>query len=306
LQIDTLIFKLTHFQIFKLRKVRILRQPYPHDHSFKKKIFNALLSGLIVTIFLRVFSPFGFAEAPVRNLNLFALGYGIVTASVIFAYSLFEKLFPKIFAEERWTVGKNILVYLLIIFLIGTANLFYTSIVAGMPLRLETFLTFQFFTLSVTFVVVSATTMIRYFRSMDFYKKSALSIDHKMHQLKIPSGNVIITIQSENEKENLQMNLNDLFYIEAADNYSKIVYRKDKKINRTLIRSSLKRLEDQFSQAELFRCHRTFIVQLRNVERVSGNSQGYRLHFKEFEESIPVSRRSGVVLHERIGNLNIR
>ncbi len=284
---------------------KILSQPYPHDHSFKKKIFNALLSGLIVTVFLRVFSPFDFSSAPVNDLTLFAIGYGVITAIVITAFAFFEKLFPKIFDEEGWTVGKNILVYLVIIFLIGTANLFYTSIVAGLPLRFESFIIFQFFTLSVTFVVVSATTMIRYFRSMDFYKKNAETIDHGMHQLKTPSEERIITILSENEKENFQVNLNDLFYIEAADNYSKIVFRKDKLLKNMLIRSSLKRLEDQFSQVELFRCHRAYIVQLRNVERVSGNSQGYRLHFKEFPESVPVSRRSGAILLEKFENLKI-
>jgi uncharacterized protein (DUF1697 family) len=281
----------------------ILKQPFPFQNSFRKKVINALLTGSIVTVFLRVFSPFGFGEAPVHNLSLFAVGYGLVTTFILIFIAIFEFIFPKIFAEQKWTVGKNILLYVIIIFLIGTGNLFYTSAAAGLPVKAETFIGFQFFTLSVTIVVVSALTMLRYFRSLNFYKKEAIKLENEIHQIKTPAINNIVNIQSENEKENIMLNLDDLLYIESADNYSKVVIKKNGKINSTLIRSSLKRLEEQFNQPELFRCHRTFIVQLRNVEKISGNSQGYRLYFKELEEYVPVSRKSGKILHQRIEQL---
>ena len=70
-----------------------------------------------------------------------------------------------------------------------------------------------------------------------------------------------------------------------------------------MIRSSLKRLEEQLPYPEMYRCHRTYIVQLRNVENVSGNSQGYRLHLKHLPHSIPVSRNAGKEVHLRISQL---
>jgi DNA-binding LytR/AlgR family response regulator len=281
----------------------IFKQPFPFHNSFRKKVTNALLTGFIVVIFLRVFSPFGFGEAPVNNLTLFAIGYGLVTIFIVIVVAIFELIFPKIFREEKWTVGKNIILYVIIIFLIGTANLFYTSVVTGLPVKQETFFAFQFITLSVTIIVVSALTMLRYFRSLKFYKKEAVNLENEFKQIKTLPDHNILNIHSENQKENLQLDLKDLFYIEAADNYSKVVFRKNGKINSTLIRSSLKRIAEQFNQPELFRCHRTFIVQLRNVEKVSGNSQGYRLYFKDLNESVPVSRRSGIDLHQRIEQL---
>jgi DNA-binding LytR/AlgR family response regulator len=283
--------------------LKILRQPFPRERSFKRQFFNAIISGLIVVIFLRIFQPFGFSFAPVSNLNLFALGFGIVTTIIVMFFVFFEFAFPAIFSEEKWTVGKNILVYIVVVFLIGAANLFYTSVTTGLEISIETFLRFQLITLSVTFIVVSAMTLIKYFRSLDFYKKDAEKADEEVHQLKPSDNKELIILKSENGKENLELQLNELIYIEAADNYSKIIYRKDNKINTTLIRSSLKRLEEQFSQPELFRCHRTFIVQLRNVERVSGNSQGYRLHLKHLQQSIPVSRKFGQDVHNRISRL---
>ena len=281
----------------------ILHQPFPHESSFKRQIINAVVSGLIVTFFLRIFSPFEFATAPVNNLNLFALGYGVITTSIILFFIFIEFFFPSLFNEDRWTIGKNILYYFILVFLIGSANLFYTSLLTRLKVGLDTFLTFQFYTLSITLIVVSALTMMKYFRALNFYKKEAEKADDKVHQLKLSNENVLLSIKSENEKENFQLLLDDLIFIEAADNYSKIVFKNNDKIITTLIRSSLKRLEDQLKQPELFRCHRTYIVQLRNVENVMGNSQGYRLNLKHMQHSIPVSRRAGKDVQERINLL---
>lgn len=278
----------------------ILSQPFPKENSFQRKIANGFIGGFVVALFLRVFSPFGFDLAPVKSLNLFAAGYGIVTCMVVILFAFFEMAVPSWFAEEKWTVGKNILLYVVIVFLIGTANFYYTAFVTDMPISAATFINFQLFTLAVTFIVVSTLTMIRYFRSMDFYKKDAIKVEQEVNQLKPVSEKKEIILKSENEKENLQLFMNDLFYIESADNYSKVVFSKDNKITSLLIRSSLKRLEDQLTFPELFRCHRSYIVQLRNVEKVSGNSQGYRLHFKNIPESIPVSRNTGKEIHVRI------
>src|SRR5436190_15039172 len=96
----------------------ILHQPYPKNNSLNRHLVNALISGGIVALFLRVFSPFGFSMAPV-NLNLFAIGYGVITFLVIAFFALLEYAFPKIYVEESWTVGKNILNYLVHIFFIG-------------------------------------------------------------------------------------------------------------------------------------------------------------------------------------------
>src|SRR5436189_3728876 len=114
----------------------LLNQPFPRERqrSLRKKIFNAIISGFIVALFLKIFSPFDIARSPVNNLNWFITGYGIITSIIVFIFALFEKLFPSLFEEEKWTVGKNILLYLIIIFLIGCANLIYTSIVAGLPI----------------------------------------------------------------------------------------------------------------------------------------------------------------------------
>ena len=58
-----------------------------------------------------------------------------------------------------------------------------------------------------------------------------------------------------------------------------------------MLRSTLKKMEDAVADYSfLFRCHRTYLVNMELVVKVIGNAQGYRLHLSGLEESIPVSR----------------
>jgi len=248
--------------------------------------------------------PFGFGQAPVSNLNLFAAGYGIITVLTVLGFALFEKIFPSWFIENKWTVGKNILLYLVIIFFIGSFNFFYTGLTTGMPLNLNTFFNFQVFTLSVTFIVVSAMTMVKYFKSLNFYRSEGEKVEKEVLGIKHSPDPELLVFKSENEKESLQIPMDSLLYIEAADNYCKFVFKKENKLTNSMLRSSMKKIEDQITRPELFRCHRTYIVQLRNVKRVNGNSQGYRLHFEGSTESVPVSRRLNEEIHKRLEELN--
>ncbi|HVU59179.1 MAG TPA: LytTR family DNA-binding domain-containing protein [Puia sp.] len=76
-------------------------------------------------------------------------------------------------------------------------------------------------------------------------------------------------------------------YAEAADNYVKIFYTDDQQ----LIRSTLRQLEEIFQGNErIFRCHRTYLVNLDKVVHISGNAQGYKLHLEGVSQIIPVSR----------------
>ena len=65
----------------------------------------------------------------------------------------------------------------------------------------------------------------------------------------------------------------------------------DGKLRKHLLRSSLSRLEEQISQAgTIRRCHRSYIVNLAQVSSISGNAQGYHLHFRDCDEEVPVGR----------------
>ena len=81
-------------------------------------------------------------------------------------------------------------------------------------------------------------------------------------------------------------------YLESVDNYVSVFYRDSDQVKKQLLRTNLKKLESQFLDSEeIMRCHRSYIVNLKNIKTVDGNSRGLQLHFNNLEDSIPVSRK---------------
>ena len=67
----------------------------------------------------------------------------------------------------------------------------------------------------------------------------------------------------------------------------------NEKLKKTLLRGSLSRFEEQAHHPDVVRCHRSFVVNLRQVASVSGNAQGYKLQLQNYPSPIPVARRYG-------------
>lgn len=113
----------------------------------------------------------------------------------------------------------------------------------------------------------------------------------------------IIEFVAENEKDKLKIKIQELLYIESADNYSTICYSENGNTKNHLIRSSLKRIEQQIHNDSIMRCHRTFIVNLNNVKKIEGNAAGYKLTLNFGEIQVPVSRSFGTIIVEKLKNL---
>ena len=65
----------------------------------------------------------------------------------------------------------------------------------------------------------------------------------------------------------LSVRQEDLLYLKSADNYVYVYYLNNKKeIVNYLLRNSLKNIEGQFSNINLIRCHRFYVVNSSNVK----------------------------------------
>jgi DNA-binding LytR/AlgR family response regulator len=101
-----------------------------------------------------------------------------------------------------------------------------------------------------------------------------------------------LVLVAENGKDTLQLNPAGLLAIESSDNYCTVFYVKKGQLAKELLRSSLSRLENQLGEGAPFaRCHRSYVVNLDRVERVSGNAQGYKLHLLNGQLVVPVARK---------------
>ncbi|MFD2938021.1 LytTR family DNA-binding domain-containing protein [Spirosoma flavum] len=285
---------------------QILNQPYPVDDAFPRQLRKAVLIGLFVGLFLLVFQPFGLNLWETPNKAVKILGFGgisfVVTA---LNFIVFRQLFPQMFAEERWTVGREILFIMVNILLIAIMNRFYLAWLVGPG---EDSRMSWLSMISVTFLVglfpVTGLVLFSYISQLKKYSQAAAELPvhaHNFGGLHIPQDvqvvpinetiNNTVSLAADNEKDTLTVLTEDLLFIESSDNYCTIAYLKGAQVTKPLIRSSLSRLEKQIVHPHIVRCHRSYIVNLNRVERVTGNAQGYKLHLLSGQFVVPVARQ---------------
>lgn len=85
-----------------------------------------------------------------------------------------------------------------------------------------------------------------------------------------------------------------LYYLEGADNYVKIHYLGSGKMEKLMIRNTLKNIEWRFRDNGLVRCHRSFIVNINKVQVLRRQEGEVVLDFGEDKlPPIPVSKGYG-------------
>lgn len=89
----------------------------------------------------------------------------------------------------------------------------------------------------------------------------------------------------------LSLKIDNLIYIEAADNYVNIHYYNKEKISKFMLRSTLKKLEETFANSEILRCHRSYMVNFEKVKIIRKDKDGLKLELDlPSTLDIPVSR----------------
>ncbi len=102
----------------------------------------------------------------------------------------------------------------------------------------------------------------------------------------------ILNLKSDT-REVLRINLKNLLYIEAQENYSKIVWLEKEQVKERLLRVTMKNIETQIRDAHIVRCHRSYMINTRIRFNIMGNSNGYHLKSHLFPATIPISRSLG-------------
>lgn len=87
---------------------------------------------------------------------------------------------------------------------------------------------------------------------------------------------------------------NMVYFLEAADNYVMIYYTNAGKLEKLMIRNSLKNIEWRFRDKGLVRCHRSYIVNIKMVKLFRRQEGEVMLDFGDEKiPSVPVSKGYG-------------
>lgn len=101
--------------------------------------------------------------------------------------------------------------------------------------------------------------------------------------------------------ESVSLQIPDLLYIEAVGNYVKVYYLQEGEVHHDTLRATSKQMEmDLQAYPRIVRCHRAFLVNLQQVERIVSQSGSMQLIIKHCNDSIPVSRSNMAQVKEAI------
>lgn len=300
----------------------LLSQPYPTEEPVGRRLVKALAISTFVGLFLLVFQPFGLDDwqTPAKTVKI--LGFGFVTFGVMLADSfLLPLLFPRYFSDAHWTVGREIIQTIWLLFVIAIGNWLYLGWLFGQSPTVYGWSRM----IGITFVIgvfpTVGAVLISYIVQLRRYSRAAAELpnysapptrEEPLLQERVSAvrahdaPNATLALVADNEKDSLTLRSDALLFIESSDNYCTVVYLKSNPAGsdqpvKPLLRSSLSRLEAQITRhpnlgqpgrpAHIVRCHRSYVVNLDRVERVTGNAQGYKLHLLGGQFQVPVARR---------------
>jgi hypothetical protein len=306
----------------------ILYKPYPLEERKPAQIKLAFIFASVVFLFILLLRPFGSSHSFTQVLLNSVIAGLLTFTAIVFDFFVLFPLFPQFFKEEKWNIGKEIIFTLIIITTIATFNVVAGVFLWGGNFSFANWLSMVFYTAVIGIAPATVSILINQARLLKKYKTEVAVINESLpsHTLPIKEDEAYlvekeiqvddvkeieekpsptyITLQAENEKDNITLLHTAFITATSADNYVKVFYQENEKLKTAIIRTTLKRVEENTASfPQFFRCHRTAIVNMGLVQSVNGTAQGYRLQLPLLQEEIPVSRNLNQVVKEKLAAL---
>ena len=104
--------------------------------------------------------------------------------------------------------------------------------------------------------------------------------------------------------ETVTLQVSNLLYIEAVGNYVKVYHLKDNQVHTDMLRATSKQMEEDLrGYPMIVRCHRAFLVNLGQVEKIFSQAGAMQLAIKHCQDALPVSRSHTAGIKEAIKSM---
>ncbi len=268
-----------------------LKQPFPDKDSFGRSLLTIFWVGVFVGLFLFLIRPFNI-EGPWADLIWASVGFGAVT--VVFGWA-FEVATRFIFKIEtygpNWTLGKWILMSIVLVVWIALGNYLFVNFLSGWrAVGYFHFIRMIGYTSLIGIFPVALSGVVIQLRAANKNEQEATDITEHLHsETKEPKEeNLVLDVENG---QGLTVNVADVRYVEVMQNYVTVWFFKEGNLQKEVLRTTLGSIEEQFQETDVIRCHRSYLVNVDSIEKVSGNAQGLRLQLSDVADvEVPVSR----------------
>ncbi len=218
--------------------------------------------------------PFNTNEYDSKYRTLSLLGFGVLLSSVSIVQSSIENRWY-IKRHRVWLVSHEVLSISLFFTFAGTLIYLYNHIIINEDTYSLTSHWWYYSHIVLAMIPIVAPVLI--------------FLRQKFGEYMVPISPNTIVLTGENKNERLELQKDELLYIQAVENYIEIYFiTVDKKLTSKTFRQTLSKVHDQASFLE--KCHRSYLVNLNTIKEIQGNSQSAKLAFKQVETKIPLSK----------------
>lgn len=265
------------------RKLHFANQSF--DLLDKKRDRFLLIAVVLIfsIFFLNVFEPFNIGRwysdsGVIKFLRLSSYGFVVALVFLLTQFPL-----RKMFNKQKFDLKSYLLWLLLEIALISLVYIFLYGNPVG-NFKNDFIFSLKYTLLGICLPYSFAVLVI-------YYKNQRSEIQMLKSKMKPSHQKQLLSFHDENDKIRFSVLAKDLLLLESADNYISVFYLLENKVQRTLLRNTLKNMENLLIESGIIRCHRSHMVNMQNVEFVQKNGKKLILKIKHMEREIPVSQK---------------
>ena len=188
--------------------------------------------------------------------------------------------------KAKWTILDASIATILLVVFIGVGNFAFWGLYFGVSLfNLSLLLTFLYWTSIIGFFITFISIGISYNRMLRTELASMLNkTAEQQTDIRVSIRDAAVRGQA------LELPINDFLFAESVRNDIIVHYKLQDTVATRTFRLTIAELMQQLPYDNVFQCHRSFVVNLNNITKAKGNSNGYVLTLAPSEATVPVSR----------------
>lgn len=276
---------------------KFLNKPFPFNDDLKYNSKLIFFISIGVLAFLYLFQPLDVSLMANKQKIYVVVGLGVITfLSLSLNLLILPSMFPKIFLKRIWNIKKEILWNIWILSTISVGYFLYYRALGIFDIDFNMIVGL----ILIAVIPITGLITVNQNRKLRSYLELAERINKKLEENKSIEEK-LVHFKSDYVKDNLSIKVSLLLFIRAANNYIEVFWKEGDRHKSQMIRTSLLKVEELLKEHKfIFKCHRSYMVNINFIDKIEGNIQGYKLFFENLDFSIPVSKNFANKLKELI------
>ena len=254
----------------------------------REKLYFTILTGLFVSFFLLFFQPFGVNNYdPHERITLQFFLLTMLMGLIVFTLLAINEfiVFPILIKQQT---RKTMVAWIVcsMVWLSTGIFFFYNFLGDWHDFRWISYFSFIGNIGILSLIPIAGILLYIKIRDLRTSLESAHAYTHGSEE-----GDQLLVFKADNLKDHFSLPLKYFVYMESEDNYVAIYHIKNDSLSKTLLRKSLKSIQQENHHKALIRCHRSFIINLMHLQKVYGNRNKLSVFLAQVTDPIPVSRQ---------------